>query len=72
MDPELERRLIEIETRVAYQDDAVIKLTELVQAHQKQLYQLDVRFETLLERFRNLLDTRASSQEIPNERPPHY
>lgn len=72
MDPELERRLIELETRVAYQDDSLLKLTELVQAHQKQLYQLDVRFETLLARFRNLLDTRNSSEEIPNEKPPHY
>lgn len=72
MDPELDRRLIEIEMRVAYQDDALIKLTELVQAHQKQLYHLDMRFETLLSRFRNLIDTRNSSEDIPNEKPPHY
>ena len=71
MDSELEQRLIELETRIAYLDDSQIKLQELVNAHQKQLYQLDVRFETLLERHRNLMDSRDSGP-IANEKPPHY
>lgn len=70
-DEELERRLIELETRLAYQDDTVLKLQETVRAHQKQLYHMETRFELLLERFRNLRDA-GESGNIPNEKPPHY
>ena len=71
MDPELETRLIDLETRIAYQDDSLIKLQQLVNEHQKQLYHLDVRFEALLSRFGNLMDSRDTGA-IPNEKPPHY
>ena len=72
MDEALERRLIELETRVAYQDDTLIKLNQTVQVHQRVIYQLETRYETLLERLRMLLDHRENSSEIPNEKPPHY
>ena len=71
MDSELDKRLMEIEMRAAYQEDTLQKLKELVQAHQTQLYRLETRYDTLLERFRNLLDSRDQEQ-IPNEKPPHY
>lgn len=71
MDPELDKRLIEIETRVAYHEDALLKMKETVLAHQTVIYQLETRYETLLERFRNLLETRNEGP-IPNEKPPHY
>ena len=72
MDAELDRRLIELETRVAYQDDTLIKLGETVLAHQKVIYHLETRYETLLERMRNLLDTRMDDSQMPHEKPPHY
>lgn len=71
MDEELDRRLIEIESRVAYLDDTVLKLKQTVVAHQTQLYQLETRYDTLLERVRNLIETRNDGP-IPNEKPPHY
>lgn len=71
MDKETELRLIELETRTAYQEDTILKLQQLVEAHQKQLYHLENRFNLLLDRYYSLADARDSSQ-IPNEKPPHY
>lgn len=68
---ETDHRLIELETRVAYQDDTILKLKDLVEAHQKQLYHLEQRFELLLDRFKFVSENRGN-QEIPNEKPPHY
>lgn len=71
MHPETEERLIELETRVAYQDDALLKMQALVRAQQQQMYQLEKQFEALRERFQQLQRTN-SSEAIPNEKPPHY
>ena len=68
---ETDQRLIELETRVAYQDDTILKLKHLVEVHQKQLYHLEQRFGILLERFKFVSENR-DGQEIPNEKPPHY
>ncbi|MEZ0373928.1 MAG: SlyX family protein [Candidatus Sericytochromatia bacterium] len=71
MDEELERRLIELEMRVAYQDDELLKMKETVLAHQTQMYHIETRFETLISRFLTLQEDKDNA-DIPNEKPPHY
>jgi SlyX protein len=71
MDRDLENRLIELETRAAYQEDTILKLQALVEAHQKQLYHMETRMEFMRERLRESL-TADTTDAIPNERPPHY
>lgn len=71
MDRDLENRLIELETRAAYQEDTILKLQALVEAHQKQLYHMEARMEFMRERLRESL-TADTTDAIPNERPPHY
>lgn len=71
MSPETERHIIELETKVAYQEDALIKLQKKVLAQQTQLYQMEKKWDKLLEQMKKLRDD-GGGQEVPNEKPPHY
>lgn len=71
MNIEIENRLIELESRVAYQDDALLKMQTLVRAQQQQMYQLEKQFTALKERLQQL-QSPSSSERLPNEKPPHY
>ncbi|MGE3727412.1 MAG: SlyX family protein [Candidatus Sericytochromatia bacterium] len=66
-----EDRLIELETRLAFQDDELLKLKALSASQQKQVYRLEATLEHLLLRFKALQEN-AGSEKIPNEKPPHY
>lgn len=72
MHPDLwEDRLIELETRLAFQDDELLKLKELCASQQKQVYRLEATLEHLVLRFKALQEN-VGSEKIPNEKPPHY
>lgn len=62
--------LIQIESKLAYQEDDLLKLKETVLQQQKQMYHLEQKFEKLLERFTEIQE--ADSGTIKNEKPPHY
>lgn len=66
----MEERLIELETKLSFQDEALRKLAAVVEEHQTQFY----RMHKELERLKAGLRTLESSQgEAPaNEPPPHY
>ncbi|MGV3525201.1 MAG: SlyX family protein [Candidatus Sericytochromatia bacterium] len=70
MSDDLDARLIELETRAAYQEDTILKLEELARAQQQQMYHMENRLALLTERLRSIVDRDAG--EIPNEKPPHY
>jgi SlyX protein len=67
----LENRLIELETRLAFQDDELLKLKEFSRTQQKQVYHLETLLDHLLERFKALQEN-SGSEKIANEKPPHY
>lgn len=72
MHPEIwEARLVELETRLAFQDDELLKLKALNDSQQKQVYRLESMVEHLLLRFKSLQDS-LGADKIPNEKPPHY
>ena len=72
MHPEIwEARLVELETRLAFQDDELLKLKALNASQQKQVYRLESMLEHLLLRFKALQDN-LGGDKIPNEKPPHY
>jgi len=71
MHDELDQRLIELETKVAYQDDELLKMQDTVRSQQQQMYQLEKRMDWVLSRCKDLLESQDKSP-IANEKPPHY
>lgn len=66
-----EDRVIELETRIAYQEDALRALDESVGRQQLEIIQLERRIEALQARMAALIE--SAPRELPgDERPPHY
>lgn len=68
----LEEQVVELETKLAYQEDTIQALNDVVAEQQKQLDKLERSLVTLAERFKEM-STGDSFQEQGNEPPPpHY
>ena len=67
----MDNRLIEIETKLAYTEDLVQKLNEVVTDQQARLMQLEALCASLVERLQALGDDNAIDQ-TPHQPPPHY
>lgn len=66
-----ESRIIEIESKLAYQDQLLAELNDVVADQQKQLMHLNELFTAMVDRVRSLGDN--SPDDAPqDERPPHY
>lgn len=65
----MEDRLTVLETKLAYLEDMVMTLNELVAAQQRELDTLHVTKERLESRIAELAELSA---EVPQRRPPHY
>ena len=66
----MEERLIEIETRLAYQEATLQVLNDVVARQQKQIEQLDALCRQLLERYAQT--NGAARGPAVDEIPPHY
>lgn len=66
-----EDRLIEIETRLAYADDAIQSLSDTVAQQQRRLDQLDQLCRQLVERLKTATET-VHVGGAADEVPPHY
>ena len=67
-DPE---RFLEMETRLAFQDDTILKMQETLRAQQLQIFELENKHQNLLERLHDLV-RKDSTMGMKNEKPPHY
>jgi SlyX protein len=63
-----EDRFIDIEIKLAHQEDLVESLNQRVYEQQKQIDKLEAMLQALAEHMRN----RDAGQQPLNERPPHY
>jgi SlyX protein len=64
-----EERFVDIEIKLAHQEDLVESLNQRVYEQQKQIDKLEAMLTALAEHVRN----NAQSNQTPlNERPPHY
>ena len=65
------QRLIDLESRVAFQDDTLNKLDEIITRQQQQIEQMQLDIDTLRERLIAVSSTLVvdESHETP---PPHY
>ncbi len=66
-----EERFIELETRVAHQDQLLNDLNDVVTSHQAKIMQLEELCKSLLGRVRSLGEAMPSS-DAGDDRPPHY
>ena len=68
-----EQRLIDIETKLAYQEHLVDELSTIVADQQQRIARLEARCQSLLERLRSLGEGSGAGPGSPDdERPPHY
>jgi SlyX protein len=63
-----ESRFVDIEIKLAHQEDLVESLNQRIYEQQKQIDQLEGMLAALAEHVR----TRGAAQSPVNERPPHY
>lgn len=68
----MEKRLIELESRLTFQDDLIDNLNDAIIRQQQQIERLEIISKTLSERLRGLSDSAGSEQGQQHELPPHY
>jgi SlyX protein len=67
----IEERLVDLETKLAYQEDTIQALNSVVCEQQKQIDQLEATCKMLIDRIGQLLIA-ADMDKIVDEKPPHY
>ncbi|MGI9287384.1 MAG: SlyX family protein [Pseudomonadales bacterium] len=65
-----EQRLIEIESKIAYQEDLIQTLNDVVYQQQEKIAQLEAKDRKLMERLQSLGESRNNEHE--DKPPPHY
>lgn len=66
-----EKRLIELETKLAYQEDLIQDLNKTIFEQQKRLDQLEDTYKYLLSQTQELSEITSAGAQV-DERPPHY
>jgi SlyX protein len=66
-----EERFIDLESRLAHQDQMLNELNDVVTGQQARLMQLEELCRTLVDRVRSLGEGVSATDEA-DERPPHY
>lgn len=67
-----DNRFIQLETKLAYQEDAAHQLSDVVARQQQQIDALETALQILIDRVQNLSDPSASKGSLMDEVPPHY
>ena len=66
-----DERLVNIETKIAYQEDTIQALNDVVCNQQKQIDQLEATCKLLFDRLKNMSSTKVDESPA-DEKPPHY
>jgi SlyX protein len=64
-------RLVEIEIKIAYQEETIQALNDVICNQQKQIDQLEKTCQLLFDRLKNLSPATLEASP-PDEKPPHY
>ena len=65
-------RIIEIETKLAFQEDTLQALNEVVCRQQNQIEQLEAKLVLLIDRYKQLSAEQGAGNTPVDEKPPHY
>lgn len=66
-----EESIVRLETKVAYQDDLIQQLNEVVIEQQQRIRDLESKTRLLSKKLEDLLEL-AAEERTAGERPPHY
>ena len=66
------QKIIDIETRFAFQEDTLNTLNDIVTKQQLQIDILEKTCKSLVDRVRNLSANDHQGAEVVDEKPPHY
>ena len=66
-----DERLVDIETKLAHQEQLLLELNEVITDQQAQIMRLEERYRVLVERVQSLGEAAPGGEAAP-ERPPHY
>jgi SlyX protein len=71
---DIEEQLIDVQTRVAYQEDTLAQLNEVITKQDAEIVQLKQQMRLLAQRLDELArdPAQGGETEIINDRPPHY
>ena len=67
----IEERLVNIDTKITFQEDLIEELNKVVYQQQQKLSQLEAICTSLARHIQSLAETENTSKPV-NERPPHY
>lgn len=67
-----EERLVNIETKIAYQEDLIEELNKTIYQQQQKLERLEATCEALAGHIASLYESAHEGEAVVNERPPHY
>lgn len=72
--PDIEEQLIDLQTRVAYQEDTLAHLNEVITKQDVELMQLKQQVRLLAQRLDEMArdPIQGDATDIINDRPPHY
>lgn len=65
---ETEQRLIDLETKIAYQDKTIEDLSDVIYKQQQQIHNLEKSLELL----KNQINSIGENEIRGHEKPPHY
>ena len=69
----MEQRIVELESKLAFQDHTVEQLNQVVIAQQREIDQLHKEVERLKQQFKTLAEQASQSHNFDDEPPPpHY
>ena len=66
----LDQRIIDLETKISFQDKSIEDLSDSVYRQQKHLGELEKKLQTIQKRIES--DQNGDSEIRPQEKPPHY
>ncbi|HUW25193.1 MAG TPA: SlyX family protein [Gallionella sp.] len=67
-----EERLVNIETKIAYQEDMIEELNKTIYQQQQKLERLEAICKALAGHLSSLAESMNEDKSVVNEKPPHY
>jgi SlyX protein len=68
----IEERLVDIETKIAFQEQTIKDLNDVVYEQQKEIEKLGAIVESMLQQDKELIELSRQVDAPANEKPPHY
>jgi len=68
----IEERLVEIETKIAYQEQTIMDLNDVVYEQQKEIQRLRSICDALMKNIKEFSGSMSGSSAPADEKPPHY